>query len=191
MKAYNTPKDELHIESDTGETLVSITSEKTTIANLEGGGSNVVANPSPAGSTKLTGLQIDDTKYKVFSTANEGKTGYGLVYADDNSAFWQPISHKYTFENSYIGVNKVWNASDDKSVFQESVMGLSYSLPYITFDGSDNAGTRGSLTFGYSSGGTAYFYGVLIQSGTLKMAQAAVSYDDEHNVLIATLTFNP
>lgn len=38
MKAYNTPKDELHIESDTGETLVSITPEKTTIANLEGGG---------------------------------------------------------------------------------------------------------------------------------------------------------
>ena len=36
MKAYNTPKDELHIESDTGETLVSITSDKTTIANLEG-----------------------------------------------------------------------------------------------------------------------------------------------------------
>lgn len=35
MKAYNTPKDELHIESDTGETLVSITPEKTTIANLD------------------------------------------------------------------------------------------------------------------------------------------------------------
>ena len=41
MKAYNTPKDELHIESDTGETLVSITPEKTTIANLEGGGGEI------------------------------------------------------------------------------------------------------------------------------------------------------
>ena len=191
MKAYNTPNDTLTIKSDGGEELVKITSDKTTIANFEGGGSNVVANPSPAGSTKLTGLQIDDTKYKVFSTANGGKTSYGLVYADDNSAYWQPISRKYTFENSYIGTNKVWNASADKSVFQESVGGLAYSLPYITFDGSDSASTRGSLTFGYSSGDTAYFYGVLIQSGTLKMTQAAVSYDDEHNVLIATLTFNP
>ena len=40
MKAYNTPKDELLIKSDEGEELVKITPEKTTIANLEGGGGN-------------------------------------------------------------------------------------------------------------------------------------------------------
>lgn len=45
MKAYNTPNDELRIENDSGEELIKITSDKTTITNLgDSEGSVLVAD---------------------------------------------------------------------------------------------------------------------------------------------------
>ena len=45
MKAYNIPKEELRIEADDGDVLVSITPEKAFIKNLEGGGGDIEVKP--------------------------------------------------------------------------------------------------------------------------------------------------
>ena len=83
MKAYNTPKDELHIESDTGETLVSITPEKTTIANLEGGGGGGAGVVVPF-------HNIEDAQagwfVKIGNIANDGYSDY-IVDDEDWRAF--------------------------------------------------------------------------------------------------------
>lgn len=76
MKAYNTPKDELHIESDTGETLVSITPEKTTIANLEGGGdpgytiAKVLLAPEQSSTKEGSQAKGSGSTYPIQNTTN-------------------------------------------------------------------------------------------------------------------------
>lgn len=74
MKAYNTPKDELHIESDTGETLVSITPDKTTIANLEGGGDKLYAHyiqlPTSSLNANLILITKSETAFTLETLAN-------------------------------------------------------------------------------------------------------------------------
>lgn len=63
MKAYNTPKDELLIKSDEGEELVKITPEKTTIANLEGGGGSDLPPVTSDDNGKL--LQVDNGEWEA------------------------------------------------------------------------------------------------------------------------------
>lgn len=85
MKAYNTPNDELRIESDDGEELIKITSDKTTITNLgDSEGSVLVADigdviPIPdswgtktvaVGETYATGEEALEALHKWESSAN-------------------------------------------------------------------------------------------------------------------------
>lgn len=67
MKAYNSPNDELRIENDSGEELVKITSEKTTVHNLDVGGSGTYVGwlVEPTGTISITenGTEIDVAQY--------------------------------------------------------------------------------------------------------------------------------
>lgn len=95
MKAYNTPKDELHIESDNGETLVSITPEKTTIANFEGGGGNqyleLILDDVPK-----TKEQYSINELKALAASSIIPVKY--VFSDDESEFSYSCGEVVTIE---------------------------------------------------------------------------------------------
>lgn len=114
MKAYNTPNDTLTIKSDEGEELVKITPEKTTIANLEGGGSDyevvsftgtVEDSGALTAVTDVIGTEEDANKVvqKIFETGAPVKihlteSVVGWVGAD---VFAQPFAYYRTEPRSY------------------------------------------------------------------------------------------
>lgn len=103
MKAYNTPKDELHIESDTGETLVSITPDKTTIANLEGAFIDTSDDTGYAFTISEEQLTTLLTEGRVEITTNL----VGPVYPD-KIKFKTPINVGYGYFASKIGNNVIF-----------------------------------------------------------------------------------
>lgn len=110
MKAYNTPKDELLIKSDEGEELVKITPEKTTIANLEGGGG------SSGG--KLVGYGEVQAKTDITIPANSGayfnQTNINVLFFTFDNQLYTPNSKTkiipYANNNVFGGKHIVINS---------------------------------------------------------------------------------
>ena len=85
-------------------------------------GTQVVANPDPAGTTELTGLQIGDTKYKINTGKQlyqhnvsfiEDTSGYeGIMFPiinDSPTAFTKSTLANWLYNKGYN--NKIWGCS--------------------------------------------------------------------------------
>lgn len=93
MKAYNTPNDELRIESDDGEELIKITSDKTTITNLGDSEGSVLA--IDAGTISMTpGWHTAQVVINEFPTSDE---------AEEEFAKWNAIANPKIKINCVVG----------------------------------------------------------------------------------------
>lgn len=159
---------------DAGKALVVGEDGKITTGEV-GGGTEVVANPSPAGSTLLKGLAVEGNKYVTFSDYNAGAIGQMLVYVGSHTGAWQYCNVAIEFEYSYVGVTRVWNSFYSWDDFTTRVDGsLVYNNAVITLDDPTQSTLRARLAFAYKDGSNYYFTGLSNTTGTPQMLVARV-----------------
>lgn len=131
MLITNTPNSELHIYNNDGKELVTITPEKTTVSNFEGGNPNRVQviygtmfNPFGTGQIDIMGLKeaLKNNDATVFLEGDASGIGFMEFWSNINwshdwfyasSGFDNPNDHTYT---GFVGRWDIYHVGDDYPV---------------------------------------------------------------------------